>query len=175
MAVTKYIQDHYSERVEIPMDKIYLTEKIHQKGNYQVKGIPPEKLTMIARDMHNGTFSLVTGWRAYQECNAAHSQTGYCIIINEDRYSFIRKYGESDKKISRIKVPSIFKKTPPSAVKVRNAIENAEIGEFKPITLSRDGFVIDGYSRLVAAKELGIDKVPVVRNWRRTVARKSTQ
>lgn len=171
MAVIKYIQDHYSERVEIPMDKIYLTEKIHQKGNYQVKGIPPKKLTMIVRDMHNGNFSLVTGWRAYQECNAAHSQTGYCIIINEDRYSFIRKYGESDKKISKIKVPSSFKKSPPSAVKVRNAVENAEIGKFVPVVLSKDGYIIDGYSRLLAAKQLGMDSIPIIRDWRKTVRR----
>ena len=171
MAVTKYIQDHYSERVEIPMDKIYLTEKIHQKGNYQVKGIPLEKLTMIVRDMHNGTFSLVTGWRAYQEYNATHSQTGYCIIINEDRYSFIRKYGESDKKISKIKVPSSFKKSPPSAVKVRNAVENAEIGKFVPVVLSKDGYIIDGYSRLLAAKQLGMESIPVIRNWHKTVRR----
>lgn len=171
MAVSNYINEHYSERVAIPMWKICLTEKIHQKGRYEVKGIPAEKLTMIVRDLHDGTYGLVTGWRAYHECKAGHSDVGYCIVVNEDRYSFIQKYGESDKKVKKIKVPGIFKKSPPSARKVRTAVENAEIGKFEPIVLSKDGYVIDGYSRLLAAKQLGMESIPVIRNWHKTVRR----
>ena len=174
MAVSDYINQHYSERVVIPMRKIKLTENVHKKGNYTVKGIPADKMTMIVRDLHNGTYGLVTGWRAYQECRASDEGLGYCLVVKDSRLDFLGKYGETNKKVKNIKIPNGFRKSHISAEKVQIAKENAEIGEFKPITLSRDGFVIDGYSRLVAAKELGIDKVPVVRNWRRTVARKST-
>lgn len=175
MAVSDYINQHYSERVVIPMRKIKLTENVHKKGNYTVKDIPADKMTMIVRDLHDGTYGLVTGWRAYQECRASDEGIAYCLVVKDNRLDFLGKYGETDKKVKNIKIPNGFRKSHISAEKVQKAKENAEIGEFKPITLSRDGFVIDGYSRLVAAKELGIDKVPVVRNWRRTVARKSTQ
>ncbi len=175
MAVSDYINQHYSERIVIPMRKITLVENIHKKGNYTVKGIPADKMTMIVRDLHNGTYGLVTGWRAYQECRASDEGIGYCLVVKDSRLNFLGKYGEANKKVKNIKIPNGFRKSHISAEKMEKAKENAEIGEFKPITLSRDGFVIDGYSRLVAAKELGIDKVPVVRNWRRTVARKSTQ
>ena len=175
MSVSDYIREHYSERVMIPMRKIKLVENVHKKGKYEVKDIPAEKLTMIVRDLHDGTYGLVTGWRAYQECRAGDEGIGYCLVIKDNRVDFIGKYGETTKKVSNIKIPNGFRKSHISAEKVEKAKKNAEIGKLEPITLSRDGFVIDGYSRLVAAKELGIDKVPVVRNWRRTVARKSTQ
>lgn len=175
MAVSDYIRQHYSERVVIPMRKIKLTENIHKYGKYTIKGIPANKMTMIVRDLHDGTYGLVTGWRAYQECQASDEGIGYCLVVKDSRFDFLGKYGETNKKVKNIKIPNGFRKSRISAEKVQKAKENAEIGEFKPITLSRDGFVIDGYSRLVAAKELGIDKVPVVRNWCRTVARKSTQ
>lgn len=172
MAVSDYIRQHYSERVAIPMRKIKLTENIHKHGKYTVKGIPADKMTMVVRDLHDGTYALVTGWRAYQECRASDEGIGYCLVVKDKRYDFVGKYGEITKKVRNIKIPNGFRNSRISAEKVRIAKENAEVGIFKPITLSRDGFVIDGYSRLVAAKELGIERVPVVRNWKRTIARK---
>ena len=174
MAVSDYSRPHYSERVVIPMQKIKLIEGIHKRGKYTVKGIPADKMTMVVRDLHDGTYALVTGWRAYQECRASDEGIGYCLVVNDKRYDFVGKYGETNKKVKNIKIPNGFKKSHISAEKVQKAKENAEIGEFKPITLSRDGFVIDGYSRLVAAKELGIERVPVVKNWKRTIVRKES-
>ena len=166
MAVSDYIRQHFSERVAIPMRKIKLTENIHKHGKYTVKNIPADKMTMVVRDLHDGTYALVTGWRAYQECRASDEGIGYCLVVKDKRYDFVGKYGETDKNISKIKVHHSFKNSPPSAEKVRIAKENAEIGEFKPITLSRDNYVMDGYSRYLAAKELGMSRVPVVhRNW----------
>ena len=99
MSVSDYIREHYSERVMIPMRKIRLVEIVHKKGNYTVKGIPTDKLTMIVRDLHDGTYGLVTGWRAYQECRASDEGIAYCLVVKDNRLDFLGKYGETNKKI----------------------------------------------------------------------------
>ena len=42
MSVSDYIQEHYSERIMIPVRKIKLVENVHKKGKYEVKGVPAE-------------------------------------------------------------------------------------------------------------------------------------
>jgi hypothetical protein len=66
--------------------------------------------------------------------------------------------------IEDIKIPEAFAQTTPRMEKVEKA--KAFYGvtrQFdKPVLIDRNGYIFDGYARFVAAKELGLDKVPVV-------------
>lgn len=66
-------------------------------------------------------------------------------------------------RITDIKVPSIFLNTPPNSKKIKKCKDYYnEHGEFdKPITISKNGILVDGYARYVAAKELGVTECPV--------------
>lgn len=66
--------------------------------------------------------------------------------------------------IEDIKIPEAFAQTTPGREKVDKAKQfYAVTGQFDhSILVGRNGYIFDGYARLTAAKELGLDKVPVV-------------
>jgi len=66
--------------------------------------------------------------------------------------------------IEDIKIPEAFAQTTPGRGKVEKAKQfYAVTGQFDhTILVDRNGYIFDGYARFVAAKELGLDKVPVV-------------
>lgn len=67
-------------------------------------------------------------------------------------------------KLSEIKVPKQFKKTPPSPTKLIKCIEYYnEHGELdKPITINKNNVLVDGYVRYIVAQKMNIEDVPVI-------------
>lgn len=184
MIINDYIHEHFNERVLIPIKDIKLTERLHKHAKHH----PPKKnyldpesaceecreivkihsnpewvkhKTLIVRDLGDGKYGLVTGWNAYTTCRFANKDVAYCLVINEDRRDFVSKYGECEKKIKNIKVPAEFRETPPKAEKLQFAKNNIKNGTFRPLLISADGYLLDGYTRYLAAKELGMMTVPV--------------
>lgn len=66
-------------------------------------------------------------------------------------------------KISDIKVPYIFLNSPPNSHKIKKCKDYYyKYGKLdKPITINKNGILIDGYVRYVVAKELGLKECPV--------------
>lgn len=67
-------------------------------------------------------------------------------------------------KLSDIKVPRSFKKTPPSPTKLIKCIEYYnEHGELdKPITIDKNNTLVNGYVRYLTAQRMKIEDVPVI-------------
>lgn len=161
MTISDYIREHYSNRRSISLDRIILTERIHQRGSANNLLPYNENRTLIVQDLHNGKYALVSGWNTYQQAKIMGIISVNCLITELSRKEFTTFIGESYRKVKNIRVPRQFCKTMPSAEKVKKAKENAENGIIRPITISKDGYVIDGFSRYLAAKELGIKSIPV--------------
>lgn len=160
MTVSNYIKEHYSERRPIPVDKIKLTDRVHRYGKIN-RNIPyHEGRTLIVQD-RGDYYVLVTGWNAYKQCLEAGINTVNCIVIKENRKEFTEKCGEGNKKVKNIKLPYTLKNSHPSAQKLSTAEENIKNGKFKPVVLSADDYIVDGYTRYLAAKKLGITSIPV--------------
>ena len=160
MTIADFIKDHYSERKPISVDKIKLTDRVHKYGKVN-RNIPyHEGRTLIVRD-RGDYYVLVTGWNTYQQCLEVGIKTVNCIVIKENRKEFTEKYGESNKKMKNIKLPFTLKNSHPSVQKLSMAEENIRNGKFKPVVLSADDYIVDGYARYLAAKKLGITSIPV--------------
>lgn len=161
MTISDYIREHYSDRRPISLDRIILTERIHQHGSTNNLLPYNEGRTLIVQDLHNGKYTLVSGWNAYQQAKIMGIVSVNCLITELSRKEFTTFIGESYRKVKNIRVPRQFRETMPSAEKARKANENIKNGIIRPITISKDGYVIDGFSRYLAAKELGIESIPV--------------
>ena len=66
-------------------------------------------------------------------------------------------------KITDIKIPKSFLKTPPRERKIVSAAEYYnQYGQLKkPIVITANNYLVDGYARYLAAQRLGLTDVPV--------------
>ena len=67
-------------------------------------------------------------------------------------------------KLSKIIIPTIFKATNPSQIKIDNVSKHFKrFGMLdKPVVVDKSGVLIDGYIRYLVAKEAGLDEVDVI-------------
>lgn len=63
--------------------------------------------------------------------------------------------------IRSIKIPKKFKRTNPSHVKMDRKRNDIDSGNLKPLTLSSNGTLTDGYATYLVLKERGFKSVPV--------------
>lgn len=64
--------------------------------------------------------------------------------------------------IRSIKIPKKFRRTSPSHVKMDRKRNDIDQGNLKPLTVSSNGTLTDGYATYLILKERGFKSVPVV-------------
>lgn len=145
-----------------------------------------DKSCCIVRAANDGRYELVSGWSVvvaklimlhekygdditFEECLNPNIMVK-AIIVDIDRNTFRKRMLKRRSRVvkttlntAEITILPEFKNTPPAQYKVDRAIQYyAEHGTFdEPVTCLTDHTLINGYSRYVAALELGVNKVPV--------------
>lgn len=164
----------------IDVSKIKLTEKIHIDANVNFskqilklksKDIQVLNNPIIIKDNKDGSYSLVTGYKGYRIANELNHEVIPAIVISETRKEFINKIGFKSSHykemfIKNISIPELFKERRVTKIKVQKVLDyyNKHKTFDKPITITNENVLIDGYSRYVAAKILRLNKVPIVYN-----------
>lgn len=164
MGTTLYKKAHMSDAITIPVSEIRLTEAVHIAGNshYTCAGKSNADCYVIVRRKRNG-YALVSGWADYTECVMQGYETVLAIVVNQKRGEFMRQYGDTYIPITDIFVPENFAKSKPRDWKIRRVRDR--LGDKKkldkPITINQDHYIVDGYTRYLVAKEIGMGYVPV--------------
>lgn len=144
-----------------------------------------DKSCCIVRAANDGRYELVSGWSVVvakaillyekygkditaEECLNSNIMVK-SIIVDVDRKTFRKRMLKRKSRAVKttlntadITILPEFKNTPPSQYKVDRAIQYyAEHGTFdEPVTCLPNHTLINGYSRYVAALELGVSEVP---------------
>lgn len=164
MTISAY-KRRYKDKIKgISMDRIFLREAVHKKGNpnYKCRNTKQEDCCVIVRKVSNGDYILVSGWADYMDAKIQGYDKINAIVTSSNRNNFFRKYGTSYISIDLITVPKFFRK--PKEWKVQRVRDR--LGEKKkldkPITLDNECMIKDGYTRYIVANEKGIKYVPVI-------------
>lgn len=161
MTLTNYINLHNEEIIEIPVENIVLTEKIHHQGNLIKQ--PVENPVIITRPLYDNKYSLVLGWAEYIHAKENNMQTIRCILTQDSRNKFIRKNLRGTEYINAIQIPQQFKNSPPRPEKIQQKIDYyKEHGQFRcKLRIDKTGKLYDGYATYLASQQLGLKIVPV--------------
>lgn len=162
MTISEFKKEYASQAVELFLDEIHLTDKVHQAGLYIPNDKKPEDLLIVVRETSNEEYVLVCGWADYMEASARHLEKIRCIVVDEkSRAAFMHRYNNKYIKTAKIIIPECFAETIPSSEKVKAKVEYYEKhGKFqKPITISKNNILVDGYINYLIAKEKGIKKL----------------
>lgn len=160
-----YKRKHMSEAIEIPVDKIKLSEQIHKRGNpdYQYKSKPNEDCLLIVRKCC-GDYILMSGWGDYMECLLSGYKTVKAIICGKSKKEIFRQYSHTYIPIADVVIPRYMKKSCPKKWKLSRVYYR--LGDKnqldRPLTLTKDNVLIDGYTRYIVAKKIGMKFVPVL-------------
>lgn len=149
---------------KIPMEKVFLRETIHIKGNpdYKCRFTKQEDCCIIVRKVSNDDYILVSGWADYMDAKIQGFTTIKAIITDCRRDDFFRKYGASYICIDHITIPNFFRKPKEWKLqRVRDRLGDKNKLD-KPITIDQNNMLRDGYTRYLVAKELGMKFVPVI-------------
>ena len=148
--------------VEIPVSAIRLMDVVHRRGNpdYQYKGKSNADCWVRVRQTPTG-YTLVSRWADYMECVYEGYETVRAQIIDEN---YIQKYGEKHLPLSEIKLTDSMAASTPHEWKIQRARDRYAATKRldKPITLNADNYVVDGYTRYIVAREVGMKSVPVI-------------
>ena len=169
-----YIKDFraaHSEDVHtLSFSNIFLTENVHVKGLTRGDTVHTQNVDpiLIVRkiDGENDKYALVSGYNGYITALMGHYQEVKAIIIpDKSRKAFFKSLMQSPEmfEVANIKTPKGW--TPPRPEKVDKCIVHYNtVGTFgKNIVVDESNTVLDGYAAVVAAKQLNVKKVFVLR------------
>lgn len=171
MEIRTYKNNHRSETVKIPLDKIILTEPIHKKGVLGTN-ISKEDPIIIVRPMgeFEDKYGLVLGWADYQRAKSANLDSIDCILTGMTRHKYletIRKLDEDGipklENITMIAIPSKLLRSRPSELKVKFSMWFYQTYKCfdTPIIIDSNNTLVDGYAKYIAATRLGLDEIQV--------------
>lgn len=163
--VEKRMEKYFGEPSYIAVDSIRLVEVVHIKGNpnYQYKHKPSKDCVVVVRRTNHG-YDLVSGWADYQECLHEGYKMVRAFITDTSRGEFFRKYSHTYLPLNEIIIPNHMKNTTPHEWKIKR-VRN-RLGEKnrldRPITINSNHVLLDGYTRYLVAKEVGMKYVPII-------------
>lgn len=165
MKLNDYIKLHIDETVEIPLDDIIITERIHKRGNPKINNKENGHLIIIVRALLYpvGKYTLIAGWNDYKEALSRGIDKIKCIITTDNRWAFVNRNLRSSININNILIFNSWKNIFPREKKVQSKINfYKKYGFFKDtIMLNSNGELVDGYATYIAAQQLGISQVPI--------------
>jgi len=148
--------------------KCNLSKRVNQLRN---KNVTQLNKPIIVKEELDGKYSLVMGYSGYMVASSLGHTKVPCVIINDKRKDFNSKLGfksprlatGSDKfmPIHKIIIPKEFKWV--RKEKVDRCVEyyNKNGCFDKPVLIKENGLCVDGFSRLMAARRLKLNKVAV--------------
>lgn len=165
---------------KIPVSMIRMIEKVHYNSDLsQIPSLNKDKnkLLIILHDNKDCTYNLITGWKDYTIAIRDGIKTINAVLVDSvTRDKFYAELSDSTEWVTlpEIIIPSSFKKSPPKEEKLHNTIMNMKealrtntISEYldtKPITISKNNTLVDGYTRYLALKFIRYQgKFPVIR------------
>ena len=166
--LTKFYKENKDNTIQIPMSLIVLKESIHKK-NTPTEIFPETDKPIVAHLIGNGKdcdkFRLIIGWKEYHSALQHNKEFINVILVpDKNRYCFIRRMeGKQEFPLKRIFVSRAFLETSPAEEKINRAIEYYKLNNCfdKPVVVDRNNYIVDGYTRYLAAMQLGIKRVPV--------------
>lgn len=82
MKLQEYINTHRNKAVEIPTERIYITEKVHMNGIFTpCPNRHTDSLVIIVRKIVDDNYALVSGWRNFKEIQRRSLQVAKCIVV----------------------------------------------------------------------------------------------
>ena len=153
----------YRPKYAILVRDIKLTDEVHKRGNpqYMCRNKRNEDCCVVVRKKCKG-YSLVSGWGDYMECVMQGYQTVKAVITNDGIGKFCRQYGEKFLPIEKVIVPDYMARTTPAQWKIERVEQR--LGDKKqldkPVTLNAKNEIVDGYTRYLVARELGMSYIP---------------
>jgi len=182
----KKIREKFVKSQEVKllnMSDIILVESVHINAKFEdfvkrVEKFKSRNLTqidkpLVVKEELDGKYSLVIGYSGYMIAKSLEFSEVPCIITSEKRIDLNYKLGFKSQipingsiadnyiPIDKIIIPKKF--TNVNEKKVNKCIEyyNKNGCFDKPILIQKSGLCVDGFSRLIAAKRLKLDKVEV--------------
>ena len=142
-------------------------EKLRSKNIVQIDK------PLVVKEELKGKYSLVIGYSGYMIAKSLEFAEVPCVIAKEKRMELKSKLGFKTQipingsiannymSIDKIIIPKKFKSV--KEEKVNKCIEyyNKNRCFDKPILIEKSGLCVDGFSRLVAGKRLGLDKIEI--------------
>ena len=170
MRISEFRRIHKNEAISIPLSKISLTENCHIKGiqnNHVVSKLQGEPLCIVRKNdplNKNSDFNLVTGYRDYITAKNNGAEEIKAIIVSAgSRKGFYRLLDKIKEMwdLADIHEPGKWKAPNPDKVGFceKNYRETGSLG--KDIVVSVNGTIMDGYSAVCAARNMGLKTVPV--------------
>ena len=168
MLIRDFRTAHSEDVCTILFSDIYLTENIHIQGLTYGDTVNTEinNPVLIVRriDEAPGKYALLSGYNAFCMALMNHDKEVKAIIVpDKSRKAFFRSLRNSPEmvKVSSLKAPRGW--TPPKPEKVDKCIEHYNLtGTFgKKVIIDEHNEIIDGYAAVVAAQELGVEKISV--------------
>lgn len=153
------------ETIIVAVDSIKLTDVVHVRGNpnYKFKHKPQKDCVVVVRKACDG-YVLVSGWADYQECLHEGYRVVRAIVTNAERGEFIRKYSHTYLPLNKIVISPQMQESTPREWKLERV--RKRLGDKKrldkPITVDSDCVLLDGYTRYLVAKEIGMKYVPII-------------
>jgi len=179
------IRERYVNSKEVKqlnMSDIILVEPVHinadcdftkKAKNLKDKNITQIDIPLIVKEELNGKYSLIIGYGRYMIAKLLEFTEVPCIVTKDERTKLNIKLGfkslipsngsiaDNFIPIDKIIIPKKFVNV--KEEKVNKCIEyyNKNKCFDKPILIRKNGVCVDGFSRLIAAKRLRLDKVEV--------------
>lgn len=163
MKLQEYINKHRNKVVEIPTERIYITEKVHMNGIFTpCPNRHTDNLVIIVRKIVDDNYALVSGWRNFKEIQRRSLQVAKCIVVNENYQSFqnhLRDYMD----INDIVIQNEWKKYSPREQKIQQRLDfYRNNGYLRDVVIvTKYNVLIDGYATYILAQRLGLKKVPI--------------
>lgn len=156
---------------KIPVTMIRMTEKVHY--NKAMNSVPsldkPRKnlMVIVHYNKYDNTYTLITGWKDYMIAIRDGIKVINAVIVPDlTREDFIRSLSANYDwvQLKDIKISKCFVNSPPKNEKIhkcitemKQAIREDRVPDYlnrKPITINKEGYLIDGYTRYIALKIL---------------------
>jgi len=182
------IREEFSKSQEVKLlnlSDIILVEPVHINAKFddddlakrieklKSKNIVQLSIPLVVKEELDGKYSLVIGYSGYMIAKSLEFAEVPCIITNEKRTELNSKLGFKSQipingsiadnfvPIDKITIPKKFVNV--KEEKVNKCIEyyNKNGCFDKPILIRKNGLCVDGFSRLIAAKRLKLDKIEV--------------
>jgi len=179
------IREKYVNSQELKLlnlSDIILVEPIHINAKcdftkrvekFKSRNIEKIDKPLVVKEESDGKYSLVIGYSSYMIAKLLEFIEVPCIITNERRIDLNSKLGFKSKipingsiadnyiPIDKIIIPKKFQTVNENKVK-KCIVYYSKNGCFdKPVLIQKSGLCVDGFSRLIAAKRLRLDKIEV--------------
>jgi len=159
-----------TEPIHIHAKPIYLDKAVQR---IERKGVQCLNNPIIVRLLNDNRYTLVQGYKSYMLAKVLMHGKIPVVVVDMNRRAFVKYLGIGNSldpintqtilPIGSITIPEEFLRTQPKPEKVEAAKAfYTKYGYLdKPIALNKDHLLTDKYARYVAAKELGLNFLPV--------------